>query len=164
MEKNPPFIQVSIKAQRLYYFDTGELLYTYPVSTAVKGAGECRDSEKTPRGRHVVRARVGGGLPVNTVFVGRRPTGEIYSSELAAMYPDRDWILTRILWLSGLEVGKNRLGDVDTMQRMIYIHGFPDDKPIGEPGSHGCIRMRNTDLIELFDITPVGTVVNIFEK
>ncbi|HEY0664833.1 MAG TPA: L,D-transpeptidase [Gallionella sp.] len=143
--------------------DTGALLRRYPVSTAAKGAGELSGSHCTPRGRHVVRARIGAGQPENAVFVGRRPTGELYTPELGAKFPQRDWILTRILWLSGCEVGFNRLGKNDTMRRYIYIHGTPDSQKMGLPDSHGCVRMRNADLIELFDLVPAGTVVEIIE-
>src|SRR5690606_20033273 len=117
----------------------------------------------TPRGRHVVRARIGAGAPAGAVFRGRRPTGEVWSPELAARYPGRDWILSRILWLSGREPGFNRLGGVDSMRRYIYIHGTPDDQPMGVPLSHGCVRMRNADVIELFDLVPPGTEVLIHE-
>ena len=155
-------LQVSIPAQALTLTDdAGAALRAYPVSTAAKGAGELSGSNCTPRGRHIVRAKIGGGAPVNTVFVGRRRTGEIWTPELAARYPNRDWILTRILWLSGCEVGFNRLGDVDTMRRYIYIHGTPDTMDMGKPGSIGCIRMRNGDLVELFDLVPAGTPVEI---
>lgn len=108
-----------------------------------------------------MRAKIGAGEPENAVFRGRRTTGEIYSAALAKAHPDRDWILTRILWLSGTEVGRNRLGEVDTMRRYIYIHGTPDTEPLGVPGSIGCIRMRNRDIIELFDLVPAGTRVDI---
>jgi lipoprotein-anchoring transpeptidase ErfK/SrfK len=131
------------------------------VSTSKHGAGEVRGSHKTPRGRHVIRAKIGAGAPLNTVFRGRRPTGEVYSAELAGAHPRRDWILTRILWLSGIEVGRNRLGNVDTMRRYIYIHGTPDSETLGLPGSIGCIRMANRDIVELFDLVPAGTVVDI---
>ena len=133
----------------------------YSVSTASKGPGERCGSEQTPRGKHIIRAKIGADCPVGTVFVGRRPTGEIYSKELAELHKNRDWILTRLLWLSGSEVGKNRLGDCDTMRRYIYIHGCPDSVPMGIAQSHGCIRMRNDDIIELFEGVPVGTVVHI---
>ena len=156
-------IEIDLGAQRLALFRSGQPPRQWPVSTARNGAGEQRDSERTPRGRHVVRARIGAGLPVGTVFVGRRPTGETWSPELARRHPGRDWILTRILWLSGLEPGRNRLGDVDTMRRYIYIHGAPDDQPVGAPASHGCIRMRNADIIELFELVPAGTEVMIRE-
>jgi lipoprotein-anchoring transpeptidase ErfK/SrfK len=139
----------------------GNTLRSYPVSTAANGAGETGDSHCTPRGRHVVRARIGAGQPENAVFVRRRPTGEIYTPELGAQFPERDWILTRILWLSGREPGFNRLGECDTMRRYIYIHGTPDTVRLGVPASHGCIRMRNADLVELFDLVPAGTPVEI---
>jgi len=135
----------------------------YAVSTARNGAGEENGSFCTPRGRHLIRAKIGGGRVENTIFVRRRPTGEVYSREFAERFPGRDWILTRILWLSGCEPGRNRLGSVDTMRRYIYIHGSPDSTPMGIPGSIGCIRMRNAELIELFDLVPPYTPVEISE-
>jgi lipoprotein-anchoring transpeptidase ErfK/SrfK len=134
------------------------------ISTGRKGVGEQNGSEQTPRGWHKIRAKIGAGQPENTVFVARRPTGELYSPEMRASYPNRDWILTRILWLSGLEPGRNRLGKVDTMRRFIYIHGCPDDDPMGTPGSRGCVKMRNRELIELFDRVPAGTRVHIITE
>jgi len=133
----------------------------YKISSAAAGIGQLKDSGQTPLGRHYVRAKIGAGCALNSVFVGRRPTGEIYTGELCKNYPDRDWILTRILWLCGLEVGFNRLGRVDSMQRYIYIHGTPDSEPMGKPRSHGCIRMQNQDIIQLFDRVSVGTEVLI---
>ena len=133
------------------------------MSTAVKGTGEWNGSECTPRGRHRIRIKIGAGCPVNTVFVGRRPTGEIFHRELARDNPERDWILTRILWLTGLEPGYNRGGGRDSLHRYIYIHGTPDSQPVGEPRSHGCIRMKNQDLIDLFERVAVGTPVDIIE-
>jgi lipoprotein-anchoring transpeptidase ErfK/SrfK len=157
-----PKIEISLERQELVYTDDAEgTVICYPVSTAAKGAGEKFGSLCTPRGRHIIRAKIGAGQPLNTVFVGRRPTGEIYDSELAAQFPGRDWILTRILWLSGCEVGFNRLGDVDTMRRYIYIHGSPDSVPMGVPGSIGCVRMHNSDLLDLFDRVKVGININI---
>ncbi len=156
-------IVVDLAAQSLTLTRAGGRSRSWPVSTALSGAGELRDSGCTPRGRHVVRARIGAGLPRGAVLVGRRPTGEIWSPALARSHPGRDWILSRILWLSGLEPGRNRLGRVDTMRRYIYIHGTPDDQPLGVPASHGCIRMRNEDVIELFELAPVGTEVLIQE-
>ena len=155
-------LHVSLARQVLTLLgDDGRQIAEWPVSTALRGAGENRGSYCTPRGRHVVRAKIGAGQAVNTVFVGRRPTGEIFTPALDASYPERDWILTRILWLSGCEPGFNRLGDVDSMRRYIYIHGTPDRFPMGVPLSHGCIRMRNADIIELFDRVPVYTSVEI---
>lgn len=155
-------IDISIAEQRLRLLDeAGAVLADYPVSTALNGPGEKKNSGCTPRGKHIVRAKIGAGKPLGTVFIGRRPTGELWSPELAAEHPARDFILTRILWLSGCEVGVNRLGDVDSMQRYIYIHGTPDTEPMGIARSHGCVRMRNADVIELFDRVPAGTPVII---
>jgi len=157
-------IQVSLSTQTLELRDdSGSIVARYPVSTSAQGAGELKDSGCTPRGRHIVRARIGAGCEAGTVFVGRRPTGETWTPELAAEHPGRDWILTRILWLSGCEPGRNRLGDRDSMQRYIYIHGTPDSEPQGVPRSHGCIRMRNADVVALFELVPVGTPVLITE-
>ncbi len=155
-------IEISIKNQTLSLLNQDHvLLAQYVVSTAANGVGCEKDSGCTPLGAHIIRAKIGKDAPANTVFVGRRPTGEICTPELMAQFPNRDWILTRILWLSGQEVGKNRLGNVDTMQRYIYIHGTPDTTAMGQVGSHGCIRMRNADIIELFDLVSVGTPVII---
>jgi predicted GNAT family N-acyltransferase len=139
----------------------GAVIRRYIVSTARNGLGEESGSHCTPRGRHLIRAKIGAGQPTGAVFAGRRPTGEIWSPEFAARHPDRDWILSRILWLSGCEPGRNRLGSVDTMRRYIYIHGAPDSAPFGIPASIGCIRMRNSDIIELFELVPPGTPVDI---
>jgi len=148
-------IEIDLSAQSLVLYDeAGEVLKRYAVSSAKNGPGERNGSFCTPRGRHIVRAKIGAGQPENTVFVRRRPTGERWSPELHAQNPGRDWMLTRILWLSGCEPGRNRLGDVDTMRRYIYIHGSPDSAEMGKPGSIGCIRMRNSDIIELFDLVP----------
>lgn len=133
----------------------------YAVSTAKNGPGELNGSFCTPRGRHIVRAKIGAGQPLGAVFVRRRPTGEIWTPELHAKYPGRDWMLTRLLWLSGCEPGRNRLGEVDTMRRMIYIHGAPDSAEMGKPGSHGCVRMRNADVAELFELVPPYATVEI---
>jgi L,D-transpeptidase YbiS len=155
-------INISIAAQTLTVLDdNSELLAQFPVSTAANGVGCEKDSGCTPLGAHVIRAKIGEGVAPNTVFVGRRATGEICTSDLMQEYPNRDWILTRILWLSGTEVGKNRLGNVDTMQRYIYIHGTPDVTDMSVVGSHGCVRMRNADMIALFDLVTVGTTVDI---
>lgn len=156
-------LRVDLATQTLALLEDGTPLRRYPVSTGLAGAGEAQGSGCTPRGLHRVRLRIGGGCPVGTVFVGRRPTGEVYGPDLAARFPGRDWILTRILWLTGLEPGRNRGGDLDTLRRFIYIHGCPDSEPMGVPRSHGCIRMRNADLIELFDLTPTGALVEILE-
>ena len=155
-------ILIDIPSQTLSLLgDDGACIRRYSVSTARNGAGELRGSFCTPRGRHIVRARIGAGAPIGAAFRGRRPTGEVWTPELAAANPGRDWILTRILWLSGTELGHNRLGEVDSMRRYIYIHGTPDTEPMGVPLSIGCVRMRNRDVAELFDLVPAGTRVEI---
>ena len=157
-------IRIKLSTQQLdLYRNDGALLRRYLISSSRNGAGELNGSYCTPRGRHIVRAKIGANQPVNTVFVERRPTGEIYSPTLARRFPERDWILTRILWLSGCEPGYNRLGKVDTMRRAIYIHGSPDSAEMGRAGSHGCVRMRNPDIVELFDLVPIRTWVEIHE-
>ena len=164
-------LRISISKQTLDVFSeaksTSSILFqgkaekSFLISSALNGTGCQKNSGQTPLGHHVIRAKIGKNKPVNSVFVGRRATGEIYTENLAQAQPKRDWILTRILWLSGVEVGVNRLGSVDTMQRYIYIHGTPDSEPMGIPLSHGCIRMRNTDLVELFDLVDINTPVEI---
>jgi len=149
-------IVIDIASQELRYGGKA-----YPVSTAQNGCGEKNGSFCTPRGRHIVRAKIGAGQPLGAVFVRRRPTGEIWTPELHARYPGRDWMLTRILWLSGKEPGFNRLGDVDTMRRMVYLHGTHDYAELGKPGSHGCVRLKNQDVAELFDLIPPYTAVDI---
>lgn len=158
-----PVISISISGQRLRLTQGDRLLMDVAVSTAKNGAGEINGSFRTPRGAHLIRAKIGAGCAPNTVFVNRRPTGEFYTPQLRAQFPQRDWILTRILWLSGTEPGKNRLGNVDTMRRCIYIHGCPDEDAMDVAGSHGCVKMRNSEMIELFDRVPVGTRVLISE-
>lgn len=158
------WIYVNTKEQQLCLLDKSDLIAKYPISTAKNGLGEVKGSEKTPRGWHCVEKKIGGNAPLNTVFKGRVPTGEIYCDELAAMYPTRDWILTRILWLSGLEAGKNKGNDVDTFARYIYIHGAPDTASFDKPSSHGCVRMRNVDLVTLFDAVDEKTPVYIGDE
>jgi L,D-transpeptidase YbiS len=157
-------INININSQYLDLLgDDDRLIKRYPVSTSRYGTGELKDTNRTPRGRHIVRAKIGRDQPINTVFVERRPTGEVWSPDLASRFPSRDWILTRILWLSGREVGFNRLREVDTMRRYIYIHGSPDTARMGTPGSIGCVRMHNPDIIELYDLVSPYTAVDIVE-
>ncbi|MBV1789176.1 L,D-transpeptidase [Marinobacterium sp. D7] len=156
-------LEISLSGQRIDLFEEEQEIGSWPVSTASNGAGEINGSGCTPRGAHYIRACIGAGEPENAVFIGRRPTGEIYSPALAGAHPQRDWILTRILWLCGREPGVNRLGNRDSQRRYIYIHGTPDSEPMGIPRSHGCIRMRNRDLIQLFDLVSPGTPVDIYE-
>lgn len=156
-------LHVSVADQKLYGFSDGQLRLRLPVSTAANGPGEQEGSGCTPRGLHQVRARIGEGLPLNAVLRGRRWTGEIWTPELHAEFPGRDWILTRILWLSGCELGHNRMGKVDSFRRYIYLHGTPDTEPMGVPLSHGCVRLRNDDMIALFDRVPEHCLVRIDE-
>jgi len=156
-------IDISIADQTCTVIKDGKALFKSAVSTALNGVGEQKNSGCTPRGLHQIRACIGSNQAENTVFIGRRPTGELYTPELGMAFPERDWILTRILWLSGLELGKNRLANVDTMQRYIYIHGCPDSLPMGKPLSHGCIRLHNKDLMTLFNLVVPGTRVMIHE-
>lgn len=154
-------LHVDLEDQVLTVKQAGTPWLSYRVSTALKGPSERNGSNGTPRGRHRVRACIGKGQPLGTVFVGRRPTGELWSFQLAADNPQRDWILTRILWLCGEESGYNRGSEVDSMRRFIYIHGTPDTEPMGIPLSHGCVRMRNSDIAQLFDWIVPGTPVTI---
>jgi hypothetical protein len=157
-------VLVSLPEQRLRLLQESRTIASYAVSTARNGAGELNGSGCTPRGLHEIYEKIGAGAPLNSVFVGRRPTGEIYSPALAAQMPQRDWVLTRILWLSGLEPGHNRHGEQDTLQRYIYIHGCPDELPLGVPLSHGCIRMGNQAIVELFEQLSVGDRVMIEDR
>ncbi|MDD2685549.1 MAG: L,D-transpeptidase [Gallionella sp.] len=155
-------IIVHIATQTLELLDnSGAVLRRYSISTGKNGVGEESGSYCTPRGKHIIRAKIGGEQPENSVFVRRRPTGEIYTPALGAAHPGRDWILTRILWLSGKELGYNRLGNCDTMRRYVYIHGTPDETELGVPGSRGCVRMRNADLLELFELVVSGVEVEV---
>ena len=163
VRSNGSYLDVSLQSQRLLFREEDKIVAEYPVSTAKNGPGQKRGSECTPLGWHRIRAKIGEGLPVNTVFIGRRPTGERYNQDLAQQHPERDWILTRILWLGGLEPGKNRYGEVDTCWRYIYIHGAPDQLVNGAPASHGCIRMKNNDIMHLFGQVKPGMKVYIHE-
>ena len=156
-------IRFGIGTKRLWLLVGRDVLAEYPVSTALKGPGERLGSGCTPRGLHRLRIKIGQDCPLNAVFVARRFTGETYNPRLAAREAHRDWILTRVLWLTGLEPGRNRGGRCDTLRRLIYIHGTPDSEPMGEPHSHGCVRMRNADIVELFDAVPAGALVDIRE-
>lgn len=152
---------IDVAMQTISIVSDGSITRTFPISTGSRGTGQQLGSERTPLGKHYIRAKIGADVSAMGVFVGRRFTGEIYTPELSNQHPERDWILTRVLWLSGLEPGFNRNGNVDTLRRYIYIHGTPDSEPMGVPASHGCIRMRNTDLIDLFELVEKGTEVDI---
>jgi hypothetical protein len=162
MNKSAPYIEIDIAQQQLHLIGNNSRCYS--ISSALNGVGEQEGSGCTPRGQHIIRDKIGAQQPLNSVFVGRQPTGEIYNPELAAQFPQRDWILSRILWLDGLQPGFNQGVGCDTYQRYIYIHGTPDSEPMGVAKSHGCIRMHNRDIIELFELVTVGTLVNIVEN
>ncbi|MGH8529065.1 MAG: L,D-transpeptidase family protein [Nevskiales bacterium] len=162
-ERPSNYLEIDIAAQNLTVWQDGARTRQYSVSTALKGPGELIGSEQTPRGWHKIRAKIGAGVASGTVFRGRRAAGAVWTPALAAQHPGRDWILSRILWLSGLEPGRNRLGKVDSMRRYIYVHGCPDTEPLAVPRSHGCVRMRNDQVIELFDAVPVGMRVWLHE-
>ena len=159
-----PCIEINIKRQTLYLSVANQVLRKYSVSTAKNGCGELAGSECTPRGRHVISEKIGAGCAVNSIFVGRQVTGQLYHPGLRRRFPDRDWILTRILRLRGQESGINQGGNVDSHERFIYIHGSPDEVSMGIPGSKGCIRMHNQNIIELFDLVAPDTPVMIAEK
>ena len=157
-------LNVFINKQQLDVIKNNQLIRSYSISTAKKGYGEQMGSECTPLGLHRIRAKIGENMPLNSVFIGRRATGEIYSKSLEKAYPKRDWVLSRILWLGGLEPYKNRYGNVDTTWRYIYIHGCPDHLLQGKPESHGCIRMKNANIVELFSLVDTQTTVYILQS
>ncbi|EAV47525.1 ErfK/YbiS/YcfS/YnhG [Methylophilales bacterium HTCC2181] len=154
-------INISVSSQKLSLFQEGELVSSYKVSTALKGVGQEKNTNKTPLGNHIIRAMIGRNLPIYAVIKARRYTNEIWTKELDDPSITVDWILSRVIWLSGKDLGRNRLGNVDTMQRYIYIHGTNEEHLLGTPSSHGCIRMSNEDVIELFDLVSVGDIVEI---
>ena len=158
-----PYLYISIADQCLQLIDNNKIVFEVQIASAKNGVGEQSGSECTPRGWHKIRAKIGANCPENTVFIGRRGTGELYCDELQKQHPGRDWILTRIMWLSGLQPGFNRLGSQDSMRRYIYIHGCPDSHKMSVPSSHGCIKMRNSEVIELFDRVDTGIPVLIAE-
>ncbi len=164
MTYNEYHLEVNLTSQTLTLMSGETMVKQYPVSTAKNGPGETLDSECTPTGKHIIAEKIGAGCEVNTVFVGRKPTGEKYNLKMKQEGPDRDWILTRILWLSGSEPGVNQGGNVDSYNRYIYIHGSPDDVKMGAPGSRGCIRMRNSNIVELFNKVEAGIELMIFES
>lgn len=163
-----PIINIQLSTQTLVLRNAERELLRFSVSTAKNGAGELEGSECTPRGHHIIAAKIGGQLPLAAALTGRKATGEICDQACFQAAPTRDWILTRILWLQGQELGRNKglnsAGqNVDSMSRYIYIHGTPDAEPMGEPRSHGCIRMRNSDIVTLYQAVEPGTEVLITE-
>lgn len=160
-----PWLHVSVAEQSLTLYDgRGLPQKRYTVSTAKNGVGERVNSYQTPRGWHRVCERIGDDVAPDTIIYRRKVTPWKYTPQLAAEYPDKDWILTRILWLCGMEPGKNQGGDVDSYDRAIYIHGAGQHVPFGTPTSRGCVRMRNEDVIELYNLTANGIDVLISEE
>lgn len=145
-------IIISTADQRMVLLEDNDVLASYPVSTSKFGLGDAPNSYATPVGKLKIKTKIGQGFPLGTVFKSRRPTGEILKVDA----PGRDPIVTRILWLEGLEA-RNR----NAYGRYIYIHGTPEERNIGQPVSFGCIRMRSRDVIELYDIVGVGARVLI---
>lgn len=161
MTEKSKIIFISTANQEMVCFANDQKVYTHKVSTGKNGVGEMNNSECTPRGWHRIYSIIGLEHQINSVLVAREWTGEIYTEELANQFPHRDWILTRILQLEGLEPGRNKGGDVDTLERYIYIHGTPDTTQLGVTGSHGCIRMNNMEIIELATWVTTDTLVYI---
>lgn len=155
-------IRVIIEKQYLELYKHNTLIAKYPISTAKNGTGQRYGSMQTPLGRHRICQKIGEGAPMGAVFKARIPTGEIYTSELELIHPERkDWIITRILWLEGLEEGFNKGGNVDSKYRKIYLHASPDSRPMGQPYSHGCICLCNQDMLDLFAQVSVNDEVSI---
>lgn len=158
------WLLVSIRQQHLYVLSAeGRELYGYPISSAKKGTGNFQGSLQTPLGLHCIAEKVGSDCAPGTVFKGRQSTGEIAETELQPRATGVDCITSRILWLQGLEPAFNQGGEVDSYQRYIYIHGTHEEGLIGQPASIGCIRMRNEDVIELYECVKEGSWVYIVE-
>ena len=154
-------IVILAKQQSMHCYNGDQLLATYRISTGKNGLGEQSGSERTPRGWHSIHNIIGLEQALNSVCVAREWTGVLYTSELGTKFPERDWILTRIIQLDGLEPGRNKGGDVDSLQRYIYIHGTAHEDQLGMPASHGCIRMANADITLLADWVEIGARVFI---
>lgn len=155
------YLYVSVKHQQMYLIEKDSIIKKYTVSTAKKGVGNELHSLKTPIGLHSVKRKIGDNVPLGGILEAR-----VYNGSKATIYEDKtkadgDYVTTRILWLDGEEIGVNKGRNVDTYNRFIYIHGTPEEGYIGEPVSHGCIRMKNTDVIELYDLIDEGTPVLI---
>ncbi len=162
--RSDAIVIVDVSRQQLDYYRHGKWVQRYAVSTAEKGVGNAVDSFQTPLGLHYVARKIGAGEPINAIFRARQPTGERATVELAPRHLDEDLVTSRIIWLAGLEEGVNRGPGVDSFERYIYIHGTPEEGLIGQPASHGCIRMKNADIIELFDQLPERALVWIIER
>ena len=154
-------IFVSIKNQKLYHIKNNRVINNYSVSSSKYGTGNKNGSNKTPLGLHKIKEKHGEGVPINGKMVGR-----IFYNQIANIYKDTtesktDDITSRILWLEGIEKGKNKGEGIDSYSRYIYIHGTSEEGKLGTPASHGCIRMKNKDVIDLYNKVEVGTLVLI---
>ena len=155
-------LYVDIESQTLIHLEKGEILSIYPISSSFYGTGSKKNSLKTPLGRHEIFKKLGGDLPINAILKGRVWTGAIADVIKEPIDTDFDHVTSRILWLDGLELGKNRGNDIDSRERYIYIHGTAEEGLIGRPASDGCIRMYNRDVIELFDLVDEKAQVWIY--
>jgi lipoprotein-anchoring transpeptidase ErfK/SrfK len=155
------WIRISATDSKLYLMSDQKITKSYPISIAKNGLGNLLNSNKTPLGLHEIKKKIGKGVPQNGILKARIPTGKLAKIIKEPIATNTDLVTSRILWLSGLEPGVNKGGNVDSYNRFIYIHGTPEEGLIGQPASHGCIRMYNKDVIELFDLVPVGTKVLI---
>ena len=154
-------IIVDISEQRLYLYNNDNLVQSFPVSTSKYGEGQIENSFKTPLGLHEIKEKIGAKAPINTIFTARENTNKIAEIQINPNDTEYDFVTSRILWLDGLENGINRGVGVDSYSRYIYIHGTHEEGLIGQKASHGCIRMFNNDVIELFDMVSEGTKVQI---
>ena len=154
-------IIVDISEQRLYLYNNDNLVQSFPVSTSKYGEGQIENSFKTPLGLHEIKEKIGDKEPINTIFTARENTNKIAEIQINPNDTENDFVTSRILWLDGLENGINRGVGVDSYSRYIYIHGTHEEGLIGQKASHGCIRMFNNDVIELFDMVSEGTKVQI---
>lgn len=154
-------IEIDISQQRLYVYEDKSILASYPISSSSFGEGQIVNSYKTPLGKHKILTKIGTNVEKNTIFVSRENMNQVAEIVHERHNNENDYVTSRILWLDGLEEGHNKGGNVDSFKRYIYIHGTHEEGLIGEKASHGCIRMFNNDVIELFSYIPEETEVNI---
>ena len=163
-EKLDKFIYIGVKRQKLYLFEANLISKIYKVSTSSKGAGNEISSYKTPLGMHYIYEKIGDNAPIGTLFINKKNTNKIIKIDSLTMHKNKDEITTRLMSLMGKEMNINKGGSVDSFKRGIYIHGTSNEKTIGQPSSHGCIRMKNNDIVELFNIVDKQTPVFLFNN
>ena len=164
-QTNNGMLLINIHQQRLYQIRNKKLLQSYAISSAANGTGNQDGSGKTPLGTHYIREKFGDGAPLGSQFKARKLTG--HQPKILTTPGERsasDNITSRILWLSGLEPGNNQGDGVDSYQRYIYIHGTDEESRLGTPASHGCIRMANQDIINLYSAVDTSTLVYIYQQ